>query len=355
MGEASPSFSWRRCPRKARRAARRRGGSIGFIGSASHRKCGASSTWPQRARGKSCIYLPGRHTKLSAMEVLRFPIRGARCSRRPGRLSKTKSGSDSRSGRTSRKEAQITAIAASHANNLLVMPRPGRPAVVRRLPPDYRPPDSPFPALSNGDSDVAALAGSQLYRRHEGGVLSRSLGSAVHALLEELARLRATSDWPSARLALERMRPRITSQLRGGGRGSETGHKNRRPGAGHCHQRHARFECAMDSVAARGRGQRGALGRDHRRESARGSRRPHLPRRRCSRARKATIAGGSSITRPRTTIALIRRQALAKFRPLFASQLELYARVLRNLHGQDVAVRAGLYYPRMLAFDWWEL
>jgi len=47
--------------------------------------------------------------------------------------------------------------------------------------------------------------------------------------------------------------------------------------------------------------------------------------------------------------------ALAKLRPLFASQLELYARVLRNLHGQGAAVRAGLYYPRMLAFDWWEL
>jgi len=29
--------------------------------------------------------------------------------------------------------------------------------------------------------------------------------------------------------------------------------------------------------------------------------------------------------------------------------------VLRNLHGKDVTVRAGLYYPRIPALDWWLL
>jgi hypothetical protein len=48
-------------------------------------------------------------------------------------------------------------------------------------------------------------------------------------------------------------------------------------------------------------------------------------------------------------------EALPQLRPLFASQLEIYAGVLRNLHGADVAIRAGLYYPRMLLFDWWGL
>ena len=46
---------------------------------------------------------------------------------------------------------------------------------------------------------------------------------------------------------------------------------------------------------------------------------------------------------------------LPALRPLFAPQIEAYARVLRNLHGADAVVRAGLYYPRMLLLDWWEL
>jgi len=29
--------------------------------------------------------------------------------------------------------------------------------------------------------------------------------------------------------------------------------------------------------------------------------------------------------------------------------------VLRSLHGVDAVIRAGLYYPRMLALDWWEV
>ena len=47
--------------------------------------------------------------------------------------------------------------------------------------------------------------------------------------------------------------------------------------------------------------------------------------------------------------------ALPKLREFFAPQLEAYAEVLRNLHGSGAPVRAGLYYPRMLLFDWWEI
>jgi ATP-dependent exoDNAse (exonuclease V) beta subunit len=47
--------------------------------------------------------------------------------------------------------------------------------------------------------------------------------------------------------------------------------------------------------------------------------------------------------------------ALPAFRKQFAPQLELYAEVLRNLHGNAAPIRAGLYYPRMLQFDWWAL
>ena len=46
---------------------------------------------------------------------------------------------------------------------------------------------------------------------------------------------------------------------------------------------------------------------------------------------------------------------LAQLRPLFRSQLEAYAQVLRNLHGNDAVIFAGLYYPRMALLDWWGL
>jgi hypothetical protein len=44
-----------------------------------------------------------------------------------------------------------------------------------------------------------------------------------------------------------------------------------------------------------------------------------------------------------------------QLRPLFAGQVEVYARVLRGVHGADAVIRAGLYYPRMLVLDWWEV
>jgi ATP-dependent exoDNAse (exonuclease V) beta subunit len=50
-----------------------------------------------------------------------------------------------------------------------------------------------------------------------------------------------------------------------------------------------------------------------------------------------------------------RAASLARLRPLFAPQLEAYAEVLRNLHGADTTIRAGLYYPRMSILDWWEV
>jgi ATP-dependent exoDNAse (exonuclease V) beta subunit len=46
---------------------------------------------------------------------------------------------------------------------------------------------------------------------------------------------------------------------------------------------------------------------------------------------------------------------LPELRAQFAPQIEAYAKVLRNLHGTGALVFAGLYYPRMAKFDWWQL
>ena len=47
--------------------------------------------------------------------------------------------------------------------------------------------------------------------------------------------------------------------------------------------------------------------------------------------------------------------ALAASRTVHAPQLETYAKVLRQLRGIDIPIRAGLYYPTWARFDFWEL
>jgi hypothetical protein len=46
---------------------------------------------------------------------------------------------------------------------------------------------------------------------------------------------------------------------------------------------------------------------------------------------------------------------LPELRRQFAPQIEAYAAVLRNLRGAGIHLCAGLYYPRMALFDWWQL
>jgi hypothetical protein len=48
-------------------------------------------------------------------------------------------------------------------------------------------------------------------------------------------------------------------------------------------------------------------------------------------------------------------KALPRLRSLFAPQVEAYGEVLGNLLGGDARIFAGLYYPRMMLLDWWEL
>ena len=49
------------------------------------------------------------------------------------------------------------------------------------------------------------------------------------------------------------------------------------------------------------------------------------------------------------------RASLEALRAAFAPQLEAYAVFLRRIHGENVPVRAGLYYPRMKTLDWWRI
>jgi hypothetical protein len=194
----------------------------------------------------------------------------------------------------------------------------------------------------------------QIYPRHEGGPLSRALGIAVHTLLEELARLRTRLDWETARSALQQFEPRIAAQVRAVG----------------VDQPHAAqiadealqlaLQASLDPIgswilsphtrAASETAWAGVVAGD-------------LRSIRVDRVFQAGSTPGAEgndcwwTIDYKTTHAgnLDPDQALPGLRQLFAPQLEAYAGILRNLHGGEAPLFAGLYYPRMALLDWWEI
>ncbi len=254
----------------------------------------------------------------------------------------------------SKQAATIDAIAASDAGNLLVMPSAAKPALVHRLPPDFEiPPDGVLASGPEGGGIIGEDAG-QLYPRHEGGMLSRALGVAVHRLLQELTTLLETQPWEAAREALPQLEPRLIAQIRATGVDPP---QARRMAA-------QAVEVAMNAS----RDPMGAWILS-----------PHPDA--TSEARWAGVVNGSLRTvqvdrmfragpAPRAEgdaawwiidyktaheDGLNPEAALPELRRLFAPQIEAYAAVLRNLHGADAEIRAGLYYPRMMQFDWWSI
>ena len=258
-------------------------------------------------------------------------------------------------------EHVLESIAASGESNLLQMPSPAKPTRLRRLPANYQNKlgdpglDSETGENSSTRTPLVAETGkSMLYARHEGSVLSRALGTAVHALLEELSRPRATDDWTAARAALQRFEPRIAAQARASGLDPAQSAKIA------AQSLQIALKASSDPIA------QWILS-------------PHTDG--ASELRWAGIVAGSLRTvrvdrvfraglDPRSegqqawwivdyktahADNLDPTVALPELRTLFAPQLEAYAQILRNLHGQDAVLRAGLYYPRMLLLDWWEM
>jgi ATP-dependent exoDNAse (exonuclease V) beta subunit len=287
---------------------------------------------------------------------------------------------------------EIESIAASGEGNLFVMPSPIRPTLLHRLPPDFRPqpfqiasqqsiasqqedaespllPEPmgapPFPRLyaerAGEYTAQTAFPGSgsgsgDFYSRHEGSLLSRALGTAVHALLEELARLRTGLDWEAARSALRHFEPRIAAQVRA------TGVDRFQAARIAAQALKLALDASQDAIGA------WILS-------------PHL-----SAANEAGWAGVAGGLRAVRTVRVDRvfqagsepcaegddcwwiidyktahddhldpAQAKSEFHALFAPQVEAYAQLLRNLRGDGRPVCAGLYYPRLLLLDWWQM
>jgi ATP-dependent exoDNAse (exonuclease V) beta subunit len=297
-------------------------------------------------------------------------------------------------GATTHGEQVIQTIAAEGQSNLLVMPSPAVPTILRRLPPDYRRakeegitqpgPGSPTnaemprapsfprpfaervgnhhsqPATSTFEPHPPGAPGldfetrdTTLYSRHQGALFSRALGTAVHAFLEELARLRTTQDWGTATAALLQHHPRIAAQIRAAGIdpaqaaviATQALHQALNAAQDPAGQwilsphTDAASEVSWAGVIA------GAL------------RTVRVDR--VFRAGTLLMSEGENcwwVIDYKTAHADAADPAasLPALRNIFAPQVEAYAQVLRNLHGADAPIRAGLYYPRMLLFDWWE-
>jgi ATP-dependent exoDNAse (exonuclease V) beta subunit len=247
----------------------------------------------------------------------------------------------------------VESIAASGDSNMIFMPSLIKPTLLRRLPSDYCSPH-PEQIATAATETVIGMGASRIYARHEGGLLSRALGIAVHALFEELARQRTTCDWPTARAAIRRIEPRVAAQVRASGV-----------------DQHQAVSLAAQALR---------LALDATNDlTAQWILSPHADS--ASEIRWAGVVAGML-----TTVRVDRifragitptsegeeawwivdyktahadaedpAAALPEFRKIFAPQIETYAAVLRNVHGVEAVIRAGLYYPRMLLFDWWEL
>lgn len=247
-----------------------------------------------------------------------------------------------------REEAEMPALAAQ--GQLLLMPAAQRPTMLRRLPEDFE--GAPMHAGRGASRGEAGASGTLNYRRHEGGMVSRALGRAVHLLLEEAARLRQRLDADAARDALRGLRQRAFAEVRSGGVEPTQAHK-----------------LADDAVAIASRAMQDASGQwilaPHADAASEASWTGMLNgAMRTVRADRVFRAGEPGCASGETLWVIDYKTAhpegrdtanlMRELRPLFAPQLEIYAQFLRKLHGEGIDVRAGLYYPRLPAFDWWK-
>lgn len=276
---------------------------------------------------------------------------------------------------------EIVETLAAEAGNVVEMPAPVRPTRLRRLPEAFAAP--PFPrrnaSLSDRESSGTLAGEDSVYARTEGGLRSRLEGTAVHRLLELLSRLRQNMSGDGAALAIEEALPRIVAEIRSHGLPLPTAQK-----------------MAHDALAAAQRSLTDSVGAwiltPHPEADAElrwtgmvrmgiaGTAEDRLRQRnlRPDRLFFASSAAGSDgskgpkgstwwIIDYKTSHAaganllneIEKQEFLAAHREQHAAQLAAYAGMLRSLRGgglpaSALEIRAGIYYPRLQLFDFWE-
>lgn len=244
-------------------------------------------------------------------------------------------------------------LAAAAEEETASAPASVQPTLLRRLPASFALPEQ---EQNSEDEDATAIGPQReaLYARHTGGLLSRLLGVATHTLLEELARLRNTLDWPEALTELVKKTPAVQADLRARGLDAQ-----------------AAAKLAAEAFALADGASRDPLGQwvlqphtdaasEQRWTGVLQNELRTVQADRIFRAGAAPNAEGENvwwIVDYKTAHAdgLDLATALPELRAQFSGQLEAYAKMLRNLKGEDAEVRLALYYPRLQALDWWSM
>ena len=228
----------------------------------------------------------------------------------------------------------VSAIAAG-AENVIEMPPAQKPTMLRRLPPDFK--ASGHQGARPAAESIRGMSDDPFYRRHEGGLLSRALGIAVHRYLEELARLRETQEWDEARKSAAVLERGIGAQVRGAG--IEPGLSRRMAAQGleialqASHDPLGQWVLSPHPGAANELRWAGVVGQDLREVQV--DRVFRAGDKACSDGDEAWwIIDYKTAHRDR----LDPEKALPELHEIFAPQLEMYARVLRNLRGADTRI-----------------
>jgi ATP-dependent helicase/nuclease subunit A len=246
----------------------------------------------------------------------------------------------------------LDTVAASQEDNVLVMPSNAVAPTIRRLSMDVA--EDLVRGRQTARPRAASVSKStELYRRHVGGPYSRSLGTAVHLLLDELTRLRASMDWPAARAEVTRMEGRILMQARASGFTAL--------------QATSMGKEALELALACSNDPQGQWILDQHEGALSESSWAGLMHGavRSIRVDRIFLAGKEPLAEGNSTLWIIDYKtaegggpspgpSLASLRALFAPQVEAYADMLGSLYG-EASIHVGLYYPRMQLLDWWKV
>ena len=180
------------------------------------------------------------------------------------------------------------------------------------------------------------------------------LGTSVHSFLEELSRLRATLDWDAARAALPQCEPRIAAQVRASGFDPALASQI----AAQALQ--LALKAANDPQAQWILSPHADAGSEVRWAGVVAGRLTTVRVDRVFRAGPEPLESGDGVWwivdyKTAFTPGSDPDAAVSALRSVFAPQLEVYARVLRQMHGNATTIRAGLYYPRWTRLDWWKI
>jgi len=223
-----------------------------------------------------------------------------------------------------------------------------------RLPPELQIAATGGASQRSNGAPTTIVGPPAHYTRHEGGLRSRALGTAVHSYFEELARLRQNLDADEAQAALVPFKPHVTAAIR------QTGFDRM--------QADALAAEALAIALESARTADGAWILSPHQDAASEQRWTGLLEGvlrtvqvdRLFRAGSEPFVAGDQIWwivdyKTAHADGLNPRETLSTLRSSFAAQLETYAKVLRQLKGTNAEIRAALYYPRMRTLDWWKL